>query len=280
MNRPVTGFLDRPGGRLYHEVCGSGPPLLLIPTGNGDAGPYRPVAGLLGNRYTVITYDRLGFSRSSVDGPVDDDQRLDGEVDDVRALLDHLVGGPAHVFGTCTGATIALALLARLPDRVRLLFVHEPPVVSVLPEAAEEIAFHEAVYATYRQQGLAPALAMFKGYLGADGGNRPPEAFQPPPQELRAMLTRIRDNQRFWMEHDMRTFPAFVPDVEALRTVADRVVLLGGEDSRHLAGARVNVVLAERLGVELVDVPGGHLGHVTHPREFSERLAVLLEQRG
>ena len=48
---------------LYREVRGAGPVLLLIPGGNGDAGFYEPFAKALSGDFTVISYDRRGFSR-------------------------------------------------------------------------------------------------------------------------------------------------------------------------------------------------------------------------
>src|SRR5947199_10212881 len=55
---------------LYSEVHGSGPVLLLIPGGNGDAGGYQPLTQELAGRYTVVSYDRRGFGRSAA-GPVE-----------------------------------------------------------------------------------------------------------------------------------------------------------------------------------------------------------------
>jgi len=43
---------------------GSGPTLLLIAGGNGDAGIFERVASVLANEYTVVTYDPRGNSRS------------------------------------------------------------------------------------------------------------------------------------------------------------------------------------------------------------------------
>lgn len=54
---------------LYREVRGAGPVLLLIPGGNGDAGFYEPFAKALSGDFTVISYDRRGFSRSFRTGP-------------------------------------------------------------------------------------------------------------------------------------------------------------------------------------------------------------------
>ena len=52
------------GAQLYCEVRGAGEPLLLVVGLTGDAGWYEPLADLLAERHTVITYDRRANSRS------------------------------------------------------------------------------------------------------------------------------------------------------------------------------------------------------------------------
>ncbi|MEC3976902.1 alpha/beta fold hydrolase, partial [Amycolatopsis sp. H20-H5] len=280
MDTPEIGELVVPGARLYYEVVGTGPALVLVPTGNGDAGPFRPIASLLADRYTVITYDRRGFSRSPLDGPVDDERRLETDVDDVLRLLAHLADGPACVFGTCSGAIVALALLERHPDRVRALVAHEPPLASVLPNADEELEFHENLYELYRTAGVDEARQAFGRYLGATGASKPPEEFQPPPDELADMLARTRRNLTFWFDHEVRSFPAVVPDTVALKAASAQLVLAGGTTSREQSPYRANAVLAGRVGLDLEHFPGGHLGHVTDPVEFAERLHEVLLRNG
>ncbi|MGH2758351.1 MAG: alpha/beta fold hydrolase, partial [Actinomycetota bacterium] len=64
--------LKVPGATLYHEVRGSGPVLLAIPGGPTDAGLFTGFAEYLADRYTVVTYDPRGHSRSTLDGPPED----------------------------------------------------------------------------------------------------------------------------------------------------------------------------------------------------------------
>ena len=125
---------------LYTEVRGAGPVLLLIPGGNGDAGFYEPFAKALSGDFTVVTYDRRGFSRSPVTGPVDDDRLLDIDVDDARSLLKSVDDGSGYVFGSSAGAIVALHLLTRHPDDVRMVVAHEPPLVRLLPDADHYVA--------------------------------------------------------------------------------------------------------------------------------------------
>jgi pimeloyl-ACP methyl ester carboxylesterase len=63
-------LLDVPGARLYYETHGSGPLLLLIPGASGTVGGFAGGEHLAA-QYTVVAYDRRGFSRSRLAGPQD-----------------------------------------------------------------------------------------------------------------------------------------------------------------------------------------------------------------
>lgn len=75
-----------PGAKLYYEMYGSGPVLLLIPGGPADAGVFADLAGFLADRYTVVAYDPRGNSRSVAER-WPEDQQLDVHGDDAARLL-------------------------------------------------------------------------------------------------------------------------------------------------------------------------------------------------
>src|SRR5580658_726548 len=102
MSLPTSHTLDVPGSRLYYEVQGSGPALLLIGHPMGASG-FASIAPLLAGTYTVVTYDPRGFARSTIDD-IDQDAEPDLLADDARRLLEAVGGGPAHVFGSSGGA--------------------------------------------------------------------------------------------------------------------------------------------------------------------------------
>ena len=58
------GLVEVNGAQIYYETRGSGPPLLLIMGLTGDAGWFEPLAEILAEQFTVVTYDRRGNSRS------------------------------------------------------------------------------------------------------------------------------------------------------------------------------------------------------------------------
>ena len=86
------------------------------------------------------------------------------------------------------------------------------------------------------------------------------------------MMSRVHKNFVFWFEHELRQYPRVTPDFAALKTVANRLILAGGRDGREQFPYRPNLVLAERLGLEVVDFPGDHIGYATYPVEFAAQL--------
>src|SRR5437764_10891811 len=128
------GILDVPGARLYYETHGNGPLMVMVPGATGEAGSFTMVTEHLAAHYTVVTYDRRGFSRSRLDGPQDYDQRLATDADDVRRLIEHVSDEPATVFGSSSGGVVVLAVLAHYPSVVRTLVPFQPAAVRQLPD--------------------------------------------------------------------------------------------------------------------------------------------------
>jgi pimeloyl-ACP methyl ester carboxylesterase len=83
---PTSHSLDVPGARLYYEVSGSGPVLMLIGHPMGRSG-FAALVPLLLDGYTVVTYDLRGFGRSTI-ADRDQDAEPDLLADDVRRVLE------------------------------------------------------------------------------------------------------------------------------------------------------------------------------------------------
>jgi acetyltransferase/esterase len=263
------------GATLWYEMRGAGPTLLLIPGGNGDATAYRSLAGLLSDRFTVIRYDRRGYSHSSLDGPPDDSRRLVCDSDDARQLIERVSAEPAFVFGSSAGAIVGLDLLSRRPQSVRKLVAHEPPIATVLPDSAAQLASLDDVYAPFRTSGREVAMRKFAAAEGIESGPTLPPGAENDPR-VRELMEQMHRNLDFWFEHELRPYSRFVPDVEALSNLRDRLILAGGRDSHSSFPYRPNTVLAELLRLSLVDFPGGHLGYVTRTTEFAPQLSNVL----
>ncbi|WP_104167003.1 alpha/beta fold hydrolase [Cryobacterium sp. N22] len=119
---PTVGRYDVNGCRLYAEVRGTGPSLLIIGAASDDAEMFRPIAERLAG-FTVVTWDPRGTGRSSREGwPCDSH----AHADDAAALLNGLGLAPAAIFGASAGGIVAVRLAVRHPDLVRRVLVYEP----------------------------------------------------------------------------------------------------------------------------------------------------------
>jgi pimeloyl-ACP methyl ester carboxylesterase len=267
-----SGTLKVPGATIYYEVQGSGPLLVMIPGGPADAGVFAGLARCLADRYTVVAYDPRGNSRSTFDG-APEEQQLDVHGDDAARLIEALDPEPAYVLGSSGGGQIGLDLAARHPERVRALVAHEPPCLRVLPDPKEALAGMQAVYDTYRREGVGPAMQKFVEVAGMGGG--PPEdaspQFESTPEAMEA-FARINGNLDYFLEHGLKPISSYVPDVDALRSGPARVVVGIGERSRGQLAHRTAVALAEKLGTDPVTFPGDHGGFGSHPKAFAETL--------
>src|SRR5919205_4506960 len=131
MNEFHIDTLKVPGATLRYEVRGTGPLLLLIPGGPADSSVFDPIRGVLSERYTVVTYDPRGLSRSTFDGEPED-TTVQTFADDAHHLLAAIDTQPAYVFGSSGGALVGLELVPRYPGQVRALVAHEPPLARLL----------------------------------------------------------------------------------------------------------------------------------------------------
>ncbi|MCT9093621.1 alpha/beta hydrolase [Streptomyces sp. ASQP_92] len=275
MTEPTIGTLKVPGATLRYEVRGTGPVLLLIAGGGGDAGIFEPVADALADRFTVVTYDPRGHSRSPLDGP-DVDQRVETQAEDARRLLARVApdGSPAYVFGTSSGAIVAVELLTRHPERVARVIAHEPVLVSLLPDAAEHHAFFSHVVATFHEAGVGAAMAELSAGCGEERGEKPDLSGLSP--RMLTTFERVGGNSAFFLGRVLGPFSAHEPDLAQLDACAGKLVPAVGWASYGLRLYRPAAWLAERYGVALAEFAGGHVGVVTHPVPFAQTLGELL----
>jgi pimeloyl-ACP methyl ester carboxylesterase len=271
-------ILEVPGARLSYETHGSGPVMLMVPGATGSAYSFQRVTEHLAPHYTVVTYDRRGFSRSQLDGPQDYSHRLETDADDVRRLIEHVSDEPATVFGSSSGGIIVLEVLIRHPSVVRTLVPHEPAAVKLLPDGQQWVDFFFEVYGLYRQSGMEPALKKFREHAFAESDR---QAMAHGPRDMDPNIAKyVRANAIYWFEHELRQYPAVDLDLDALKVHADRIVPMAGRESRGYPTYDVNVELAKKLGRAVIELPGGHIGFVTQPAEFARECVQALARTG
>jgi pimeloyl-ACP methyl ester carboxylesterase len=161
------------GTTLYVEVRGQGPPFLMIPGTPGYSGHYVPVAELLSDEFTVVTYDRRGNSRSPRP-PGWASTSVREQAEDAAGLLQSLDLAPAAAFGLSSGGGILIDLVLRRPELLTGAVFHESGPIEMTsdPAAAGAVmgaSFDEGMVRGGRPAALESFLRLMCGDEVIDG---------------------------------------------------------------------------------------------------------------
>jgi pimeloyl-ACP methyl ester carboxylesterase len=252
------------GADIVYDYEGQGPLLLLIAGGNGNGARYGRLAALLASDYTVVSYDRRAECRSTGDATVDLDMAQQAR--DAVAVIRAMGAKAAYVFGNSAGANIGIKLAEDHPRAIKALIAHEPPVMSILPDAEKELRVVDDVHATFLAQGTPAAMGKFvQSLVGVD-----------PPRQ--APGDQGRDSFDHFMAHSYLTISRYKPDLDTIRRNGVRVVTAAGGRSADAYYARTARVMAERLECRYVEMSGNHFAFMIEPAVFAAELRDILRR--
>lgn len=115
---------SKDGTKIAFDQIGSGPTVILVDSALASREICAKLAGLLAKDFTVINYDRRGRGDSTDTQPY----AVDREVEDIEALIDN-AGGSAFIFGSSSGAVLALEAASKLSSKVKKQALYEPPFI-------------------------------------------------------------------------------------------------------------------------------------------------------
>jgi pimeloyl-ACP methyl ester carboxylesterase len=265
----TTTLVTINGVVLHTQTTGSGDLLVLVHGSWGDGDSWAPVVEPLAERYKVVTYDRRGHSRS------EEGDQPPGRHDhaaDLAALVETL-GGPAHLVGNSSGASIALTVAAARPDLVRTAMGHEPATLSLVenhpdPEVArsraEAIAGETKVRDLIRAGDPVGAVRFFIDEVAVGPGTWD----DLPAQRQEAFVANASTFLADFDDPDHVTI-----EIDGLGTTPVPILLSRGTTSPLMLMAATDALADLVPGSELTVLPGaGHIPHLTHPALFIETL--------
>jgi pimeloyl-ACP methyl ester carboxylesterase len=261
-NPSREGQVNLPGVRLtYADSSGRGVPIVFVHAATGSSRVWEyQVPAFTSAGFRVVTYDRRGFGRSTVDtgGP----QPGTG-ADDLLALVDHLDFDRFHLVGTAAGGIVALDFAVSFPQRLRSLVIANsiggvqdedylelgrrlrPPQFNALPPDVRELG---PSYRAANPSGTAR-------WLELERASRP-EGTPPPPQTFRNRLT-----------------------FSLLQTIAVPTLLLTGDADLYAPPAVLRLFSARIKNSEPVIVPEvGHSTYWEQPEVFNQKVLQFIEK--
>jgi pimeloyl-ACP methyl ester carboxylesterase len=285
----TTHILQTGAAHIAYDLHGplpaaDGRPLLFMIGQPMTAGGFTALAAQFPDR-TIVTYDPRGLGRSTrADGRVDNSPTM--QASDVHALIEALGAGPVEMFASSGGAVTALALVAAYPDDVITLVAHEPPLIPVLPDAAEAERARAAVRDAYEAGGSGAGMAAFMRMASWRGEFTDAYNAQPAPDPAAFGMPAEDDGSRDdpLLSDRSWAISSYHPDVDALVAAPTRVVIAVGEESEGTFTGRTSLATADLLGQTPTVFPSHHGGFVGgdspyagQPENFGRKLRAVLE---
>ncbi|GAA5809852.1 hypothetical protein MFLAVUS_003267 [Mucor flavus] len=263
-------FLQVNSARLCYEVKGDGPFIVFVAGGDGSYQPFTSLRDLLVKHFTVVLYSRRGYCKSKLTEPQDYTKRLDTDVQDLYTLMKSVTDETFSVFASSSSGIVALTYVNRYPDTVDKCFLHEPMVdLSALLDGRQLKSEHRKGIEIFEVYGRNAALV----YYGELYLNKSDRYYMVDKQ-----VSQVKSGWDYHFEHEAHQY--LFTEVDMDKVHRDKLVMLHGVESTESFISRPGAAFSKALGMEMVPLPGGHIGFYTDYKTFAvEFIKVCRECR-
>ena len=264
------GYIDVPGGKIYAEADGDGPPVVFVHAGVAHLRMWDEQVAVLRDAYRVMRYDTRGYGKTRVD---DVPYSNSG---DLGLVMDHFGADSAHVVGLSRGAQIALDFAVNAPARTRSLTWVAGGVrgLEVPDDPRDEAVWHQTEELEKTKDW--EKIVELETQLWTDGPDQPPTRVDP--DVRRRMMQWNLESYRAEQSPNQVTPPEFVA-AEHLDRLTMPVLATWGT---------LDVTSTLRSGEWLVaNLPGirsrvfegvAHMVNLERPAEFNQMLREFLDE--
>lgn len=259
----TSGFADVPGGKLYYEMAGEGPAVVLIHGGQLDSRMWDDQFALLAPHYRVIRYDVRGFGKSPAP------TRVYADEEDLLGLLAALKVERVTIIGLSLGGRIAIDFALAHPEKVRAI-VPVAPGLSGFNFSPDPDDWPTLEAAQAGDWDKVADIWLKSGYMAPAMEN--PKIAQRVRQLALENAHQILDN--FTLERRLKP-----PAVERLPEVRVPTLIVVGSrdvnDIHEIAGLLYARIPSAK---EIVLAGAGHMINLEKPAEFNNAILDYLRQ--
>jgi pimeloyl-ACP methyl ester carboxylesterase len=246
--------IDRNGVKIYYEVHGDGPPLILTHGYSSTSAMWQGQVEALSKHHKLVLWDMRGHGRSDYpEDPAAYSEAL--TVGDIAALLDEVGAGTAIVGGLSLGGYMSLAFYRAHPERVAALLIIDTGPGFKKDDARE--AWNKRAFDTaerLEREGLAVLQSASRERATVSHRNATGLA-----RAARGMLT----------QRDARVIE-LLPDIKA-----PSLIVVGADDTPFLAAS--DYMAAKIPGAKKMVIPAaGHAVNIDQPQAFIDAVLPFL----
>jgi 3-oxoadipate enol-lactonase len=228
---------------------------------------WEPQMKALPNHFRAITYDVRGHGESDVG---DGQYTIEFFVDDLIALLDHLVIDRAVLCGLSMGGYIALRAYERHPERIKALVLCD---TKSEPDTNEGKVKRSASVRTVKTEGLRVFADDFAKMVFA------PQTFQSQPEIVEAIKASIRGNSPIGVCGAAIALACRTDTTNSLSSIKVPTLILVGEHDQLTPVAVSQSMQRQITDAEVRILPqAAHLSNLENAAEFNKYLIEFLNR--
>ena len=149
---------SRDGTSIFYDRLGDGPPVVLVTGGSVDRSSNAGLAAeLAGRGFTAYNYDRRGRGPSGDTPPY----AIEREIEDIAAVIE-VAGGRAYLYGSSSGAVLAIRAAAAGLPAAKLAMWEPPYSVHGRPDLPDDTASVYRELVEFGRRGDAAEYFMAK----------------------------------------------------------------------------------------------------------------------
>lgn len=269
------------GAKLRYHKVGNGPLLILIPGANGTGDIFMPLAQQLKDTFTIVAVDRRGYGESELTEPLPDEAinpnsryRIKRDAQDIAELAKSLSNEPVYILGSSSGSIVAMHVLKDYPDIVKRIAFHEPPINTFLPDAKYWQDKNAEIIDVAINEGMPQAMKLFGetlhiSQLDAEYMSKPAQSSDD------AESKKVFEQMMNWFKYEIRQYTESDISIEDFSKHKELITLLNGTDSKGSFPQDVNFYISKHTGIDIIDIPGGHLGYAQKTEGFANVLREM-----
>jgi pimeloyl-ACP methyl ester carboxylesterase len=269
MAQKSIGYVEINGGKLYYEIEGEGPTLVLGHAGFVDSRMWDSQWDAFKQYYRVLRYDLRGYGKSDVaTGPVN--RRAD-----LYQLLTALKVERAVMLGCSMSGEVAIDFTLEHPEMVTALIPVSATPVGFQMQGEPPPLMMEMIAAA--QAGDLDRTSELQIQLWVDGSRRADQV-DPAMRRLASDMNKIAVNNRTFMIADTQGIdPLDPPAVERLGQIhVPTLIIAGAYDHPELVRA-AEVMHKAIPKAQKVILQGGHVPNMDQPDEFNRIVLAFLD---